>query len=135
MTILNDVDKYWKKVRALAPKEPHFCTADCDHLPEAVWIMSLENEEKQSTGGQVMAADRYTAAVRIVEGTHKLASDAEAANHNKLMKFRAETIAAEEKARVLKYQIVNTFSIPETMMLVAKEPIELKEEPTSKKGK
>ncbi len=66
-----DIKKYWDKVNALAPQLPG----------ETVWLMSVDNDIKNTKAGAVVECVRKLAAQRIVENTHRLAKPEEVEAH------------------------------------------------------
>ena len=78
----------------------YFITSPKAELPnETVWLCSLDNHEKGTTAGRVVPTDRENAAVRIVEKTHRLATEEEIAADAEEQQRKREAIAATEAGR------------------------------------
>lgn len=95
-----DIKKYWDKVNALAPQLPG----------ETVWLMSLDNDTRNTKAGMVCEVTRKLAAERIVQGTNRLATPEEIAAHQAKRGEYAEMSRKRELARK-----------PQTVLVVGEE--------------
>jgi hypothetical protein len=107
-----DLKKYYSSVQKIAAKlDPETASAiitDPDgSLPskhyrmsqKAVWLMSVENDEKGSVAGSVIEANPWVAAERLYDKTHELASEAQIEGEVQRRKKQSELIARLEEER------------------------------------
>jgi hypothetical protein len=81
-----DLRKYWRSVRLTE-----------ETLPAGdVFLISVENEERGTSGGQISSATREYAARWIVGGTHRLATEPEIELYRLEMKARTDAILVAE---------------------------------------
>jgi hypothetical protein len=83
-----NIRQYWDKVNETVQR-----------LPLEVWLMSLENQDKGTKAGAVSVAPRDIAARRIVEATHRIATEAEIAGYQEAEAKRLEKDRIRENRR------------------------------------
>lgn len=83
-----DMKAYWKKVNETGQR-----------LPEEVWLMSIDNTDKGTHAGAVSVVPRDIAARRLVEQTHRIATDAEIATYKETEAVRLQKGEQREKRR------------------------------------
>ena len=83
-----NIQQYWNKVREAS-----------ERLPEEVTLMSLDNADKGTHAGAVSVCPRDIAARRLVEGTHRIATEAEISNNKAVEETRLEKSRAREQRR------------------------------------
>ncbi|MFN0166711.1 MAG: hypothetical protein ACKV22_09790 [Bryobacteraceae bacterium] len=69
---MNNIRDYWRRVRQAEAELPNV---------QAILIVSIESAARGMRGGRVCAVNREGAAIRIVDGTHRLATDDEIQAH------------------------------------------------------
>jgi hypothetical protein len=71
---------------------------------KAVWIVSKDNDQRSTTAGSVCLATLRLAALRIVEGTHTIATPEQIQGHEAAQSEHAGLIAALERKNFLSRQ-------------------------------
>jgi hypothetical protein len=86
-----DIKKYWRDVHAMAASLPH---------KQIYFLVSLDNPDKDITGGRVVDVNNATQAAELIVGrTHKLASEDDIDRFKADEKRNADELAAIEFKR------------------------------------
>jgi hypothetical protein len=90
------VDAKKRSLEAIASGDPAYYKGHPQD-GKAVWIVSRHNDERSTTEGAVCLATLRLAALRIVEGTHAIASPEQIKAHLDAQAEHASLIAALER--------------------------------------
>jgi hypothetical protein len=83
-----NIRAYWDKVNETIKR-----------LPEEVWLMSIDNQDKGTHAGAVSIVPRDIAGRRLVEATHRIASEAEVQAYKDAEVVRLEKDRLRENRR------------------------------------
>ncbi len=89
---------YWARVVAVRSE-----------LPEFVWLTSLENHDRGTTEGVVALVDRETAALCLVNKTHR------AAEQHEVDQYKTADRSASEAIREEEYKRKQHFALPKEL--------------------
>lgn len=106
-----DIRQYWKSIKSIASTfDPEAARRDAEEMYPAdrthldrsqvpVWLVSLDDEARNSRGGQVVCAFPMVAGQLLADGTHKIATPEQVAAHQSDMERRRVEMEAIERKR------------------------------------